>query len=128
MSLRRRRRGMTLVEIMVVIAILVMLSSAVAIWALSQAEQARIQRARLDMKSIVQALDLYKAQHGRYPDAQPLSSLQRQLALTEVHDPWRREYLYSVEGGTAVVRTLGADGAPGGEGEDADLSSADPEH
>src|SRR5262249_33854721 len=68
LSQRRRSRGMTLIEIMVVIAILVMIAAAVGIAVIPRIEEARRDRASLDIKNIEGALKLFYARKGNYPD------------------------------------------------------------
>lgn len=122
------KRGMTLVEIMVVIVILTLLSSAIAVYAVRQGDHAREQVARNDMRVILDALDLYRVQRGRYPaPTASLAELRDDLNLKSIQDPWGNEYVYLLEENKPLVRTYGADGAPGGDGTDRDLASNDPE-
>lgn len=123
---RRRSSGMTLVEIMVVLVILTLISSAIAVGAMKHAEQAREQVARNDLRAILDALELYKVQRGRYPSpVASLSQLRQELSLKSVTDPWGGEYAYLLEGGKPLIRTYGSDNAPGGEGAERDLTSSD---
>ena len=120
------KRGMTLVEIMVVIVILTLISSAIAVYAVKQGDHAREQVARNDMRVILDALDLYRVQRGRYPaPTASLSALRDDLHLMSIQDPWGNEYVYLLEGNQPLVRTYGADGQPGGDGTDRDLASTD---
>lgn len=82
-------------------------------------------KARMDMGTLMQGLDLCKARLGKYPDVNAgLRELVVQNCLKEVpEDPWAREYIYRSENGRPVVLTYGEDGQPGGEGVDEDLSS-----
>lgn len=125
---KQQRRGMTLVEIMVVIVILGVISAAVAVNVIDNMTTARQQTARTDMKTIDSALTLYQSRHGRFPEVESgLSALVKDKELKELPiDPWGHPYLYSLENGEPVVRTLGADGEPGGEGGKKDLASTDP--
>ena len=124
---RRRSRGMTLIEIMVVITILGLIAAAVGVAVIPQLNQARIDRARLDIKNIQNALKLYYTKKGNYPDtATGLKGLVDMQALEQLpRDPWNNEYVYMNEGGKPVIISYGADGTAGGEGNDADISSAD---
>jgi len=125
LSQRRRSRGMTLIEIMVVIAILVMIAAAVGIAVIPRIEEARRDRASLDIKNIEGALKLYYARKGNYPDtAAGLKSLVDMQLLEEMpKDPWGNDYVYTREGGKPIITSYGRDGAPGGEGPDADISN-----
>src|SRR5262245_54575092 len=67
-STRRRRRGMTLIEIIVVISILALMAAAVGVAVLPQFEQAKRDRAALDINQIESALKFYYAKKGNYPD------------------------------------------------------------
>ncbi|HSP77810.1 MAG TPA: type II secretion system major pseudopilin GspG [Myxococcaceae bacterium] len=125
---RQRRRGMTLIEIMVVITILGLIAAAVGVAVIPMLDEAKVERARLDIGNIQNALKLYYAKKGRYPDT---ASGLRVLVETQVveelpKDPWGNEYVYMNEGGKPAIITYGADGVSGGDGMDADLSSRDP--
>jgi general secretion pathway protein G len=124
---RRRSRGMTLIEIMVVITILGLIAAAVGVAVIPQLNQARVDRAALDIKNIQNALKLYYTKKGNYPDtATGLKGLVDMQALEQVpRDPWNNEYVYMNEGGKPVIISYGADGTSGGEGNDADISSKD---
>ncbi|ADO70984.1 type II secretion system major pseudopilin GspG [Stigmatella aurantiaca] len=124
---RRRNRGMTLIEIMVVITILGLIAAAVGVAVIPQLNQARRDRAELDIKSIQNALKLYYTKKGNYPDtATGLRGLVEMQALESIpRDPWNNEYVYLNEGGKPVIISYGGDGTAGGEGQDADISSRD---
>jgi general secretion pathway protein G len=121
---RRRRLGMTLIEIMVVITILGLIAAAVGVAVIPQLNQARVDRARLDIKNIQNALKLYYTKKGNYPDtATGLRGLVEMQALEAIpRDPWNNEYIYLNEGGKPVVKSYGADGTTGGND---DVSSQD---
>lgn len=121
-----RRRGMALIEVVVVIAIITMLMSAVAVYAIGQLRESRVTTAKNELKTLENALDSYFAITGRYPDAQqafgPL--LERRVLRDPPVDPWGNPFRYSLVNGVPVVSTLGADGAEGGTDDAADLSTA----
>ncbi|NVJ24670.1 MULTISPECIES: type II secretion system major pseudopilin GspG [Myxococcus] len=123
----RNRRGMTLIEIMVVITILGLIAAAVGVAVIPQLEAARRDRASLDIKSIQGALKLYYTKKGKYPDTSSgLNALVETQSLEQMpKDPWNNDYVYLNEGGKPVIISYGADGTAGGEGNDADISSAD---
>jgi general secretion pathway protein G len=135
-----RQRGFTLLEIMVVIFIIGLLVAIVAPNVLSNQDDAMQQKARADLSTLEQALDMYRMDNYRYP-----STRQGLLALVEAprqepqpknyreegyirrlpSDPWGNEYQYRSPGenGSVDIYSLGADGAPGGEGLDADIGN-----
>jgi general secretion pathway protein G len=121
---RRRSRGMTLIEIMVVITILGLIAAAVGVAVIPQLNQARIDRARLDIKNIQNAMKLYYTKKGNYPDtATGLRGLVEMQALEQIpRDPWNNEYVYLNEGGKPVITSNGPDGTSGGGD---DISSRD---
>jgi general secretion pathway protein G len=124
---RRVPRGMTLIEIIVVITILSLLMAAVGVAVIPRLEEAKVDRARMDIANINNALKTYYAKKGHYPDtATGLKALVDAQILEKMPvDPWDHEYVYLNEGGKPVVMSYGKDGAPGGTDFDADISSKD---
>ncbi|HZH77312.1 MAG TPA: type II secretion system major pseudopilin GspG [Archangium sp.] len=124
---RRRQRGMTLIEIMVVITILGLIMAAVGVAVIPKLDEAKQDTARLDIANINQALKLYYTKKGKYPDTGTgLRALVDTNNLERIPtDPWGKEYVYMNEGGKPVIISYGADGTAGGEGSDADISSKD---
>jgi general secretion pathway protein G len=124
---QRRRRGMTLIEIMVVITILGLIMAAVGVAVIPKLDEAKQDTARLDIANIHNALKLYYTKKGKYPDTGTgLKALVDTQNLEKIPtDPWGNEYVYMNEGGKPVLMSYGADGTQGGEGPDADISSRD---
>ena len=142
-GLKKRRRGeqgFTLVELMVVVVIIGLLATIVALNVLPSGDTARVQKAKADIATIEDALELYKLQNISYPTTSQglaaLSAAPAGLADPSRYqaggylkrlpdDPWGRPYLYASPGrhGQADVWSLGADGKKGGEGIDADITS-----
>ncbi|NTS64397.1 type II secretion system major pseudopilin GspG [Sphingomonas sp. HHU CXW] len=136
---RRRKNGFTLVELMVVIVIIGLLATIVALNVLPSGDTARIQKAKADIATIEQGLEMYRLQQGSYPTtSQGLQALVSAPAGVDAsryqaggyikrlpEDPWNRAYLYASPGqhGAADIWTLGADGKDGGEGINADIGS-----
>lgn len=133
-SRRRRRLGFTLVELMVVVAIIGLLAAVVTVNVMGQGHKARVERVRADMKAIGDALDLFKVDCGYYPSQ--LQDLWERPAnarkwgpepyLKEYppRDPWGNEYIYEYRSGSRFeIKSLGADGSSGGQDEASDLSS-----
>ena len=124
---RRSARGMTLIEIIVVITILSLLMAAVGVAVIPQLDQAKVERARLDIANINNALKTYYAKKGNYPDTGGglKSVVDAQILEKMPTDPWDHEYQYLLEGGKPVIKSYGKDGSEGGTDSDADISSKD---
>jgi len=133
MDARRRRaqRGMTLIEIMVVVIIIGLIGTAVAVNVFGNLAEAKVSTAKSDIAKISDGVDTYKVLRGHFPTTeQGLNVLIQEKILKankngKVLDPWDREYIYLAPGQAHAdaydVKSYGADGAPGGEGENADL-------
>ena len=137
---RRRQRGFTLVEIMVVVVIIGILGMLVVPKLLGRTGEARVTAAKTDIATLMQALKLYKLDNQRYPTTeQGLQSLTTKPTSGPAangwkdggyveklpKDPWGNAYQYLSPGlhGEIDVFSFGADGQSGGEGEDADVGS-----
>ena len=136
---RARERGFTLIELLVVLAILGLIIGIVAPSAVSFLSRAKSDVAKIQIETLATALDLFQLDVGRYPATQEgLAALVTPPAGTTQWngpylrgdvvplDPWQRPYGYAVPGdGRKPYRlfSLGADGQPGGEGENADVSN-----
>ena len=132
--------GFTLVELMVVIVILGLLATVVALTVLPNIGKANAQKAKADIASLDQALEIYRLNNLTYPStADGLGALMTAPpSLTDPSrytpggyikklpkDPWGRDYKYEYPGKHSGfdIYTLGADGVPGGEGENADIGN-----
>ena len=133
----KKQQGFTLIEIMVVIAIIAGLVAMVAPNIIGEAGAARVKTAKAEMSTISQALDMYKLDNYAYPKndeglealvTKPASAKNWRaggyLKKTPV-DPWGNEYLYYAESGSFEIVSFGADGEEGGEEDAADISSND---
>ena len=137
----RDSRGFTLIEIMVVVVILGILAAIVVPRLLSRPDEAKVTKAKVDMKSIEEALGLFKLDSGFYPSTeQGLKALVEKpttgriptrysadgyLKKTPV-DPWGNSYVYLSPGlhsNNFDLISYGANGEAGGEGFDADINS-----
>ncbi len=138
----RLQRGFTLIEIMVVVIILGILAAIVAPNVIGRVGDAQISAARQDIRGIENALKLYRLDNFDYPTSEAgLDALVSRPADPNIRnwkgpyvdrlpkDPWGNPYLYLYPGnnGEIDVYTLGRDGRPGGEGEDADIGNWDVE-
>ena len=136
----RRSRGFTLIELMVVVAIIAMLAVLIVPNVLERLEDSRVSAARVDVGSLVQALQTYKIDNMRYPSGE--QGLQALVAKPTVgaippnwhqyleklpSDPWGQPYQYSNPGlknqNGIDVYSFGADGVVGGEGRNADIGN-----
>ena len=141
MDKRKRMAGFTLIEIMVVVVILGILAALIVPNIMDRPDMARVTRTRQDIRALQTALNLYRLDNYRYPTTdQGLEALVEQPAIEPLppayrkggylermpKDAWGRPYLYLSPGlhGEVDISSLGADGQPGGEGADADLSSS----
>lgn len=118
-------RGMTLIEIMVVITIVGLLTAAISIAVIPQLQEAKVDRAKMDINKLEGALKVYFAKKGKYPDTGTglKALLDSQVIERLEQDPWDTDYVYLLENGKPVITSYGADKTPGGEGFDADISS-----
>jgi general secretion pathway protein G len=137
---RSGETGFTLVELMVVIVILGLLATIVAINVLPATGRANTEKAKADIATIEQALEMYRLDNLTYPSgtdalqalvsappgmAQPQRYRQGGYIKRLPDDPWGNPYRYVYPGqkGAFDVFSLGADGREGGEGENADIGN-----
>jgi len=136
----REQGGFTLLEVMVVVVIIGILAALVVPKIISRPDEARGIAAKQDIASLMQALKLYRLDNQRYPTTeQGLQALSARPPTAPVplnwkaggyverlpRDPWGNPYQYLSPGvrGEIDVFSFGADGASGGEGNDADVGS-----
>ena len=129
--------GFTLIELMIVISILSLLAYMVAPRLMGVMGKAKPKIAQADLANLGTALDLFYLDVGRYPTTEEgLKALVVKpgdlagwagpyLKRGTPKDPWGREYIYKCPGenGPYDLITYGADGAPGGEGENQDITN-----
>jgi len=139
-SVLRTQKGFTLIEIMVVVVILGILAAVVVPRLLDRPDEARITKAKTDIKGIEQALGMFKLDNGYYPTTeQGLAALAEIPTVGRIPtkyqdggylkkvpvDPWGTPYAFLSPGinDSFDIISYGADGEPGGEGKDADINS-----
>ena len=140
MNLKSAQAGFTLLEIMVVVVIIGILAALVMPKIISRPDEARAIAAKQDIASLLQALKLYRLDNLRYPvTEQGLQALVTKPATAPIPTNWKSggyierlpkdpcgnpyQYLNPGVQGEIDVFSFGADGVPGGEGNDADIGS-----
>lgn len=133
----RNNKGMTLLEIMIVLVILGSLIGILAVQVQNRLKKARMNEAKIQIGELGKALDMFYTDCGFYPPSE--TGL---MALVEAQgscsnwgpdpyikkmpkDPWSNPYLYENTGSSYVLKSLGADGRQGGSADAADISSED---
>lgn len=135
MATTMKNRGFTLIELIVVIALIAVLAAVVAPNLLGKADQAKRKAARVQVDKIGTAVELYRLETGRYPEKLD-DLLQRPSGLSnwngpyvrkksQLIDPWGNPLGIEVPGehGPYDVLSYGADGQPGGDGDNADITN-----
>lgn len=134
---RRTQHGFTLLELLVVLVVLGLLAGIVAPRYFSQLGRSEAKVARAQIEGLSKALDLYRLEIGRYPSSeQGLQALVSApsdearwsgpyLQKKVPDDPWGHAYIYRYPGenGEYDLLSLGKDGQPGGDGENAEITN-----
>lgn len=127
-------KGMTLIEIMIVLAILASIGGLVATQAISQLKKSRVRSARIAISELGKALDTYYTDCGSYPssleslmsDSDNCSNWGPEPYVKKIpKDPWGNDFIYEPDGSSYEVVSLGQGGQEGGEGYEKDVSSDD---
>jgi len=124
----RNEDGFTLVELMVVLVIIGLLATIVIINVMPAADRAAVTKARADIATLEQGIEMYRLDNQRYPTTS--EGLQALVAGRYIRrlpdDPWRHPYRYAAPGTGGkpfTVASWGADGREGGTGNDADITN-----
>lgn len=135
MSTSARPSGFTLIELIVVIALVAVLAAVVAPNLLGKASDANRKSAGIQLEKIANIVELYRLETGRYPET--LEDLINQpqgverwngpyvRKQSQLNDPWGNPLVIERPGqnGPFDIISYGGDGQPGGEGDDADINS-----
>lgn len=136
-NILRKQEGFTLVELIVVVIIIGLLSGLVLPQFIKQSEKATAKAAKAQIELLGTALDTFRLDVSRYPTTQEgLQALTQKpggvdrwdgpyLKKEVPSDPWGKAYVYKSPGdhGPYDILSYGADGVPGGEGNDRDVAS-----
>jgi general secretion pathway protein G len=129
----RHARGFTLIEMIAVIALIAAIAALVGGKIIQNQKRAQANLARTQLQTLATEVDQYQGDTGKYPDTlQQLVSAPSDVdgwlgpyaKATELKDPWHRDIEYSASAGgdqPFQLKSLGADGKPGGEGVDKDI-------
>ena len=131
-----RQRGLTLFELLVVLAILALLATLIAPRVVGYLGRAKTDIARSNVAGIASSLELFYLDYGRYPTSEEglailasapdpdTDNLWRGPYIkdeTNFTDPWGRAYVLEVDDDAFTIKSLGRDGKPGGDGENTDI-------
>ena len=132
----KNNQGFTLIELIVVMVILGLLAALVGPRIFGKVEKAKYSAAKTEIEMLGQGLDLFRLDVGRYPSTEEgLQSLRENPGIDHWDgpylkkpvpaDPWKRPFHYESPGqhGDYDLFSYGADGSPGGEGENKDITS-----
>jgi general secretion pathway protein G len=138
---RRRQQAFTLIEIMAVVIIMGLLMGVVGVTVFSRVDDARVATTKMQIKQIENALEFYRMDNSRYPSSEEgLQALIQAPANVRNYppggylkgkegllDPWDNQFQYQSPGQhnphTFDVWSLGADGAAGGTGQNAEIGN-----
>lgn len=112
---RVAQRGMTLIEIMIVVVIMGMIASAVGIAVFNQLKEARVKTAEQEARTISNAVELWQTDHSGCPTMAQLKSDGKINRNARDRDPWDNEYVIACENNEVTVHSKGPDGVDGND-------------
>jgi len=130
----RNAAGMTLMEILIVLAIIGTLMAFLIPQITSRLDKAKVGETKIAIGQVVNALNLYYTDCGKYPAS--LDGLMKAdpdcsnwgpepYIKKTPKDAWNRDFIYSIEGANYTIKSLGKDGREGGDGYDKDITNDD---
>ncbi len=135
-TITRTRRGMTLVEVLAVVVILGLLAGTLAVGFSGMFGRGKHELAKTGIGAVRQKVEAYRIEHSAWPspdlglaalsDGHVTPTASYYLQPDQLRDPWNNQYLFIApgpDGHPYEIVSYGADGRPGGDGEDADISS-----
>ena len=128
----RNSRGMTLIEILIVLAIIGTLMATLLPMIGNRFDKSKVGQTKIAMGQVINAINLYYTDCGKYPTsldgllkADPECSNwgPEPYMKKAPKDAWNREFNYTIEGSNYVLKSLGKDGRDGGDGFDKDITN-----
>lgn len=134
MSLLKNRKGMTLIEIMIVLAIIGSIAALLLPNITGQLDKSKVKETKIQMTQIVNALSMYYTDCGKYPES--LEGLAKADANCSnwgpepyykkgLKDPFGQDFVYEIQGSEYSLKSLGKDKREGGSGYNKDISLED---
>ena len=132
-----KEAGFTLIEMMIVVAIIALIGSIVGVQVIKRFDEARVNTTKNQIRSLSMVLDDFRRVCGRYPTTeQGLDALIKKENAPDCknwdefikklpQDAWNRDFTYTSDGNNTEIKSLGADGKEGGTQSDQDISSKD---
>lgn len=133
----KKQSGMSLIEILVVLAILGTIMTVIGGRVFGNKDKAKVSTAKIQIAKVVDAITLFYNDCDQLPENldqlvnAPSSDVcetwgpKSYIKAKELRDPWKNDFVYEISGGEFTVTSLGKDGAPGGEGLATDITSED---
>lgn len=129
-SSKKNQRGITLIEILIVLAIIGALLATILPQIFNKLEASKVKQTKIIMSQIVGAINLYYTDCNKYPESLDELTKASDCATDaylkkKLQDAWNRDFAYQVESGSFTLKSLGKDGRDGGDGINKDITSED---